>query len=286
MVSSPFAQNFGTPVNAGANPPSGVVLNYFVRQAGDSAKASVTLMDKNRKVIRTFSTTAKEANAKMEVSPGMNRFVWNLLFPPSERIEGMVLWNGVPNGILAPPGSYYARVKVEQDSVEVPFEVKADPNYKMTAAAYEEQFAFLKSIQDKFNETQQAIKDIRALRAQINSFTGLQGAALPAEVKTLSDSILKAMAGIEETLYQTKAKSSQDVLNYPIRLNDKLSGLFDVANSGNFAPSRQSRDVYADLSAQIDAQLKKFRDLRATGIPALNEAIRQKALPVIGIRPS
>ncbi|HYK56305.1 MAG TPA: hypothetical protein VEV15_07475, partial [Flavisolibacter sp.] len=233
---------------------------------------------------KTFSTDAKEANAKMDIAKGMNQFVWNLLYPASERIEGMILWNGVPGGIVAAPGNYFARFKAGQDSVDVPFTLKADPNYKTTQAEYEQQFAFLKTVQDKFNETQKAIKDIRALRTQINSFIDLQGKEAPKEVKTMADSINKQLTAIEETLYQTKAKSGQDVLNYPIRLNDKLSGVFDVANSGNFAPSRQSKEVYADIAAQIDAQLNKLKAITQKDIPAFNELIRQKSLPVIGVK--
>ena len=122
------------------------------------------------------------------------------------------------------------------------------------------------------------------MRAQINAFTALQGKDLPAEVKHLSDSIQKQLTSVEETLYQTKSKSSQDVLNFPIRLNDKLSGVFDVANSGNFAPSQQVRAVYTDLAAAIDVQLARLDSIRKKDIPALNELIRQKALPVIGIK--
>jgi hypothetical protein len=107
---------------------------------------------------------------------------------------------------------------------------------------------------------------------------------VPKEVKSMSDSINRQLTAIEETLYQTKAKSGQDVLNYPIRLNDKLSGLYDAANSGNFAPSKQVQDVYADLSSQVDAQLAKLKAIKEKDVPALNELIRQKALPVIGIR--
>jgi photosystem II stability/assembly factor-like uncharacterized protein len=284
MQANPFAASFGTPRNAGANPPAGVVINYYVKEASDSVKALVTIMDKNRKMIRSFSTDTKEANAKIDVTKGMNQFVWNLQYPEAERIEGMILWNGVPGSITAPPGQYYARIRVGQDSVEVPFTVKADPNYKTTQTEYEAQFAFLNQVKEKFNETQKAIKDIRALRTQINGFVSLQGKDVPKEVKSMSDSINKQLTAIEETLYQTKAKSSQDVLNYPIRLNDKLSGLYDAANSGNFGPSKQVQDVYADLSSQVDAQLAKLKAIKEKEVPALNELIRQKALPVIGIR--
>jgi hypothetical protein len=75
-------------------------------------------------------------------------------------------------------------------------------------------------------------------------------------------------------------------LNYPIRLNDKLSGVFDVANSGNMAPSKQVRDVYADLATQIDAALQKLKNIKEKDIPAFNEMIRQKAVPVIGLKPA
>ena len=279
-----FTQNFGTPKNAGSNPPAGVVINYFVKDANDSAKASVIVFDKDHKEIKTYSTNSKENNTKLDVAKGMNQFVWDLGYPEAEKIEGMILWNGVPGAIVAPPGNYFAKIKVEKDSAEVPFIIKPDPNYKVTQQEYDAQFAFLKQVRDKFNETQKAIKDIRALRTQINSFVDMQGKDIPKEIKQMADSINKQLTSIEETLYQTKAKSGQDVLNYPIRLNDKLAGVFDVANSGNFAPGKQVTDVYKDLASQIDIQLKKLETIKSKDIPAFNDLIRQKALPVIGVK--
>jgi photosystem II stability/assembly factor-like uncharacterized protein len=284
MPGNPFAQNFGTPHNAGANPPAGVVMNYFVRDVNDSTKASVTILDKEHKPIKTYATDSKENNSKFDIARGMNQFVWDMRYPEGERIEGMILWNGVPGAITAPPGNYYARLKLGQDSVEAPFSIKPDPNYKVTQEEYDAQFAFLSEVKDKFNETQKAIKDIRTLRTQIGAFMDLQGKGLPKEIKQMADSINKQLTTIEETLYQTRSKSGQDVLNYPIRLNDKLSGVFDAANSGNFAPSRQAKEVYRDLAVQIDAQLAKLNAIKQKDIPAFNELIRQKALPVIGTK--
>jgi hypothetical protein len=151
----------------------------------------------------------------------------------------MILWNGVPGSLSAPPGNYFAKLVVGNDSVETPFTVLPDPNYKISQADYDAQFAFLLKVQEKFNEAQKGIKDIRNIRTQINDFTARQGKDIPKDVKSLCDTINKKLTTIEETLYQTKSKSSQDVLNFPIRLNDKLSGVFDAANSGNMAPSKQ-----------------------------------------------
>jgi len=284
MPGSTFVQNFGTSRNAGNNPAAGVVINYFVKEANDSIKALITILDKDHKEIKTFLTDSKENNTKLVLAKGMNQFIWDLRYPEVERIEGMILWNGVPGAIVAAPGNYFAKVKVEKDSVVVPFTVKADPNYKITQPEYETQLAFLKQVRDKFNETQKAIKEIRALRTQINSFVGMQGKDIPKDVKQMADSINKQITSIEETLYQTKSKSVQDVLNYPIKLNDKLAGVFDVANSGNFPPSKQVLDVYGDLASQIDIQVKRLEDVKNKEIPAFNDLIRQKALPVIGVK--
>jgi hypothetical protein len=73
-------------------------------------------------------------------------------------------------------------------------------------------------------------------------------------------------------------------LNYPIRLNDKLAGVFDAANSGNAAPSKQVREVYNDLASQIDVQIAKLNQIKQKDIPAFNALIRQMALPVIGVK--
>ncbi len=284
IAGSSFTANFGASRNAGANPPNGVVINYYIKDIKDSIKASVKVMDKNKKEIRTYSTDAKEARDKMEIIKGMNQFVWNLQYPEAERIEGMILWNGVPGSIVAPPGEYFYKLKAGSDSAEGSFTLKADPNYKITQAEYEEQFNFLVKVGDKFSEVQKAIKDIRALRTQINDFTGRQQKDSIKEIKTLADSINKQLTAIEETFYQTKAKSGQDVLNYPIRLNDKLSGLFDAANSGNMAPSKQVKDVFADLAKQCDVQLAKLKKIKEEDIANLNQLIREKAVPAIGLK--
>ena len=140
IPADPFAAYREIPKNAGANPPSGAVINYFVKNTSDTTKASIVVMDKNKKSIKTFSSDSKEN--KLEFTKGMNRFVWNLLYPETEKIDGMILWNGVPGNITAAPGNYFAKIKIGNDSAEAPFVVKADPNYKISQADYDAQFDF------------------------------------------------------------------------------------------------------------------------------------------------
>jgi hypothetical protein len=276
------SRSFGQPRNAGANPMRGPVVNFYAPDVSDTSAGTITISDKNKKTIKTFSTSSKES--KLELNKGMNTFNWDLKYPEAEKAEGMVLWNGVPAPLTAAPGNYFAKIKVGNDSAEVPFVVQADPNYKISQQDYEAQFEFLLQVQNKYNDVQKGVKDIRSLRSQINDFTTRQGKDIPKDVKQSADSILKQLTAIEEKLHQTKAKSSQDVLNYPIRLNDKLSGLYSVVASGVTAPSKQSRDVYTDLAGQADAELAKLTHIVNTDIQELNKLIRDKSLPVIGLK--
>ncbi len=269
---------------AGANPPNGMVINYYLRDPGDSAKVSISILDANRKLVKTFASDAKLPADKIEPVKGLNQFVWNMQYPGGESVDNMILWNGVPGNILAPPGKYYVRLKMGKDSVEKEMKLLADPNFAISEADYRSQFDFLVMVRDKFNEVQKTVKDIRMIRTQINDFLGRQDKVVARELNPFADSIQKKLTAIEENLHQTKAKSFQDVLNYPIRLNDKLSAVFDAANSGNMPPPKQVRDVYADLSRQVDAQLRSFKDLQTGEIAEFNKLIREKALSTIGLK--
>jgi hypothetical protein len=59
--------------------------------------------------------------------------------------------------------------------------------------------------------------------------------------------------------------------------------VFDAANSGNFAPSKQVREVYASLTNEIDKELAKLKVIREKDVPLFNDLVRQKSLPVIGV---
>ena len=91
----------------------------------------------------------------------------------------------------------------------------------------------------------------------------------------------KKMTEAEEALYQTKNKSPQDPLNFPIRLNDKLASVADSAAAGDFAPTAQQRAVYAQLATKIDAELAKLREVWDKDLPALNALLKQSETPAI-----
>src|SRR5205085_11681749 len=94
--------------------PNGVVMNYYMKDVSDSTKLSIDILDKNKKLIKSYSTTSKEI--KIELNKGMNQFEWDMFYPEAERVEGLILWNGAISGPKADPGNYFAKFKSGNDS--------------------------------------------------------------------------------------------------------------------------------------------------------------------------
>jgi hypothetical protein len=70
--------------------------------------------------------------------------------------------------------------------------------------------------------------------------------------------LLQKLTAIEGEIYQYRNQSSQDPLNYPIKLNNKLAALEGVVESADTRPTEQSYGVFKDLSSRLDAQIGRL----------------------------
>ncbi|HEV3051101.1 MAG TPA: hypothetical protein VGX50_12380, partial [Longimicrobium sp.] len=89
------------------------------------------------------------------------------------------------------------------------------------------------------------------------------------------------LTAVEETLYQTKNQSSQDPLNYPIRLNNKLAALMSHVEEAESAPTEQSYQVFQELSGQLDRELAALNQVWAQDLEAFNRLLRANRLPPV-----
>jgi hypothetical protein len=197
----------------------------------------------------------------------------------------MVVWGGMPSP-RAVPGKYQARVNVGSHTETVGFEVRPDPRSNASPADLEAQFRFLIAVRDKITETHRAIKQIRDLREQLTNLQKrlkdkLEFSEVVEEIKSFE----KQMTAIEEALYQTKAKSSQDVLNFPIRLNNKLVSLAGGVSDGDNRPTDQSVAVQEELTKAVDAELSKLRTIVESDMARFNALLAQKKVPGVFTEP-
>lgn len=281
--------SFGrAPRTAGQNHPGGVTVHFIVK---DTTKAEVTLefLQTDGKLIKKFSTKpdlkAKEEKLTLK-QPGMNKFNWNMRYPDADRFDGLILWASSLSGPRALPGKYKLRLTVNGKSMETDFEILKDPRSTGTDADLKAQFDFLQEVIAKVSETHTAIKKIRTAREQINRAID----PIKDQKEAMKDVLDKAkaiqddMKKIEEALYQTKNRSGQDPLNFPIRLNNKLAHLNSLAGSGNFRPTDQMIAFKQEITAEIDAQLAALDKIFKQDVPAFNALVKQKNIDAVVLK--
>jgi photosystem II stability/assembly factor-like uncharacterized protein len=270
-------------VNEGMNPVGGMRIDYYINKVDDSSKVSISIYDKRDSLLRTFKNTSSDKDEAFTVESGMNMFSWNLYIKGVDKIDDMILWNGNVGGYQIAPGEYHVKIKTDHDSATVPVLVKKDPTYEISDADYAAQFNFLNTIKHKFEQTQKTIKDIRIIRNQINGLKDKMGDDYPNDLDSMGKKINTKLTEVEEHLYQTKAKSGQDVLNYPIRLNDKLAGVFNAANQ-HTAPTQSAQDAYIEVAAKIDIEINAFKTILDTDVNVYNKAVREKEIGFIMLK--
>jgi photosystem II stability/assembly factor-like uncharacterized protein len=269
----------------GRNHSGGVMIHFFLR---DTAQAVVSLdiLENNGKVIKKFATKPdkKMKEEQLQIKPGMNKFIWNMRYADAEGFEGLILWAGGLTGPKAVPGIYKAKLTVGGQSQETQFEILKDPRSTGTLADIQAQFDFSIAVRDKLSETHQAIKKIRTTREQINrAIEPLKGKDEFKEINDLAKAMQDGMKKIEEELYQTKNRSGQDPLNFPVRLNNKLAALSGEVDGSDYRPTEQVKQVYKEVTEKIDAQLQSLNKIFSEQAPKFNELVKQKQINALSV---
>ncbi len=274
---------------AGKNPISGVGIHYYLAQKPDTSRVvSLEILDPQGKRIKKYSSKLTDEEKKEgkvgNLSPkkGANLFVWNMRYPEAATFEGLILWFGGTQGPEAVPGTYQAKLTVGEETQTQTFEILKDPRLSASQSDLQAQFNLLMEIRDKLTETHESIKKIREARSLIKAYTArISDKPEYKEISDLSNKINTAISDIEKTLYQVKNRSGQDPLNYPVRLNNRLSALGTMAGYGYNKPTSQMYAVQKDITSKIDAELSKLKEVMEKDLPRLNELIYQMKIPAI-----
>jgi photosystem II stability/assembly factor-like uncharacterized protein len=277
----------------GENHPNGSLIHFYLKQKpADKDTVTLCVMEANGDTIRFFSTLFNQPDALKgkstrfgplkNLKAGGNLFVWNMLYPDAEKFDGMILWSYDLEGPKAVPGAYKVRLTSAGKTEEQTFQILPDPRSKATSGDFSQQFEFVQSVSNKLTDMHRTIREIRKVRPQIKTMV----ADLPKEapfqaIKTLAGQIDSSMTKVEEALYQTKNRSSQDPLNFPVRLNDKLANLMGLNVFGDFPPTQQSLEVRDYLFKLADDQLNTWKSLKSKDLPELNRLIRTSGIDLI-----
>ncbi|MCB9876348.1 MAG: glycosyl hydrolase [Planctomycetes bacterium] len=214
------------------------------------------------------------------VKRGMNDVAVSWRGDKAKVLDGMILWSGRGGRARLAPGDYTLCVTVGDVTREVVGKILPDPRTDATIGELQQRYRLVRDGNRLVTQAHDAIADIRSLREQ---FAALVKRAPEGDARQQMEAATKAadeaLRAVEEELYQTKSKSSQDPLNYPIRLTDKLLGVLGAVNFAEFGPTQGQRAVAAELSTKIRAALDRCRELREQHVAEVNRLARELAVP-------
>lgn len=281
----------------GKNPPYGTIIHFVA--PGDISdeeadEVKLEILNATGDVLRTLSSVTPEPQAPsvfrklfpeffdpplLNVNPGANRYVWNLRITDASLVEDAVLW-GSAAGPRVPPGNYQARLTIGDWSETKSFAVTPDPRMHPDQEADEERFALAKNVWQQLNRSHEALEKLRNVRTQVQAIGNRYDAE---EITEPADRISKALGSVEERINQTKAQSSQDVLNFPPKLDNQLVYLMSAVDSAQGRPTQGSHDRYLDLKRELDEIIAELDDQIDTLVPQLEQALAAADAPRIVI---
>jgi len=250
--------------NEGRNPPNGAVIEWYAKDA-PQAEVTLTILDPQGQEVRTFNSASNApAPLRVPAHAGANRFVWDLRYPWANVIPGTTL-RSRRLAPLAVPGRYQAKLTLDGQSYNEPFEVVKDPRVNVSDADLRDEFNFLIAIRDKLTETHDTVRKLREMRREAQDAAGkAQGTPdaqnLARALKVLNDKLYP----IEERLSQFRAKDVQDLTNYGNAIDDKLANLLDVAGRADTRPTKAERDVLQYLSGELKQREDALELVRKT----------------------
>ncbi len=293
-------------IDVGENSPRAVVITYHLKKQPKD-KISLAFLDAQGNLIKEFFSqpeapkdelpanlrddtpqpTPEEKNAlRITANGGWNRFLWDMRYPDSIKVEGEDISASFVTGPVVAPGTYQVQLRIGKQILTQSFEVLKDPRVTASQADLEAQRDLLLQIRDKMSDTNHTINQIRYLKQQADEWTKrFEGHPEADKVKEAAKALKDSLNAVEEPLIVPGLKSQHQVLNYGVRLAGRLAALPPVINSADFAPTQQVREVFALVSGEIDAQISALNQVMDGDVARFNDLIWKAEIAPLVLKP-
>ncbi len=283
---------------AGANPPDGAILDYFLPSAAKSV--TIEILDGKGQVVRRYANTDKPEATEQELReqliplywvrpphplstlPGMHRWVWDLHYTAPESMRHDYPISAVPHdtpryplGPNALPGTYTVRLSVDGRTSTAPLTVKMDPRIKTPADGLQKKFETESHLASIMSESTQALHQGASIRSQLDKLTA-QGNA---QVKASGTEFEKKLNTLLGTAGGFFAPPSAEVsLN---RLNGQASGLYQQVWQVDAEPTTAQLQASGTIAHDREDVMRRWNEFKQTELPAMNRLLHQANIPEI-----
>ena len=293
---------------AGKNPPDGAMVNYYLKSA-PAGDIKLSIYDSQNNLVREYSSIASATDntpanvpsywfappAVLSKTLGLNRFVWDLRYPPPKTLRYSYYGNHLdyieytladhavpgetpreqPQGPLVVPGEYSLVLSLAGQTYKQPLTVTLDPRVQVSQDALAQQLNAEKNITAMMAASYGSFEQVVALRAAIaaqQKATASNGAA-----KELVD----ALKGLDDAATNAGDGSRTDLgLG---SLNRELARLFAMVSSGDDRPADPLEAGVDQSCQQLAKKMAQWREINAKSVPSVNTLVQKYgagALPV------
>ena len=268
-------------LDAGENRPVGAIVTYYLKEEPED-ELTLTVLDSKGQHVKTFSSRGADGE-RLAARAGTNRFVWDLRYPDAELQERSSTEDRKsirpPVAPLAPPGTYRVELSVGGESYSEPFEVLKDPRSQATQQDLDEQFSLLISIRDRLSEARRGVRQIQRVRQQVEECErraegGPDETSLPEAAQRLKEKL----SAIENEIV-TVVPPGRTSRGLPSRLSEKIEALVPVVYSTDARPTRQCFELFDELAAGLDVQLRALETVLDADLAAFTDLVRELQIP-------
>lgn len=275
----------------GSNPMNGVVLHYYLAEAVDSQEITLDIMDVEGNTIRSYSNKPDKSYKSYPGGPsrprtipakaGVNRFNWDFRHGPVLDVPGVFIY-GSFQGRRVAPGTYQARLTMGDQSETVRFEVTPDPRQDISMAAYAKQAKVFKEVDDHIEDIHKSLITLTRVKKQIGNYNEMMKEM--DDAKPLIDAgedLLEKINEWEKDIVERRQKSTQDVINWPGKLNAEFFVLRGKLDTHDPRVTEGVEKRLADLSAQWKEAKKGYTKLMDEDVAAYNQMFRDRNVPAL-----
>ena len=270
------------------NPPNGAILDYGLKSSAHAV--TLTILDANGKVVRYFSSAdivppmprmAPIAERwfpkpqRLETTPGMHRFIWDLSRGSSDIGTGGVDSAGDEeerhHGPRVAPGTYQVKLTVDGQSYTQPLVIVMDPRCSATPAVLQQQQTVGLRIFADSRRSRQAMAEVQSVQKELNALqSNAMNNTLAARVHAMEQSIAQIMKGSADTP----------------GLRDANTGLLSslrVVESGDREIPSQAMELYRQSSQAMNQRVQQWQKLKSTELQQLNRQLQKSGMKTIQI---
>jgi len=292
---------------AGQNPPDGAILDYYLNAAATS-ELTMTIYDEQKNQIAQFSSTPKAADlppanvpeywfaapAALTKEPGLNRFAWNLRYPPPatlpygyygnllEYTEYTLADHAVPGetprqqpqGPLVAPGKYMVELRYDGQTIRQPLTVAPDPRVHASQHDLVEQRDLALRITRGMKASYDAYHQVAALRRALTDAQKALTGTDADKAKPTADALIKKLDAVEKGTRTAPGVGP---------VNRELARLIFSVESADIRPTDSVRSAVEENCTSLEKAATQWQQLNQQEVPAFNATLagtKAEPLPV------